>query len=265
MTSGGRLMAAYSSLYVIALYAPLVFIAIFAFNEGSMIAFPLQGFTLHWFAQVFVAPGLLDALWNSVQVALVASVTSTLLGMCAAKAVSRPRLPGRAVFIGLIGLPLLVPGIVVGISLLVVATGLELPLSLLTITFAHILLCTPFSMMILLPRFQGMDPNLEEASRDLGAGVFTTFRRIVLPLAAPGIVASLMLTFSVSLDEFVMAFFLAGTDSTLPVFIWSQLRFPGRLPGVLALSTLILAFSFLIVLIAEKLRRMDVSISSKGA
>lgn len=255
MRSGGRLLAAYSLLYVAALYAPILFIALFAFNAGTTIAFPLQGFTLQWFAEVFSAAPLLDALGNSLRVALVASVTSTLLGTLAAKAVSRPSLPGRTVFLGLLGLPLLVPGIVVGISLLIVATGAGLSLSLSTIAFAHILFCTPFAMMIMLPRFEGMDASLEEASRDLGEGPFMTFRRVVLPIAAPGILSSLLLTFSVSLDEFVLAFFLAGTDNTLPIFIWSQLRFPNRLPGVLALSTLILAFSFLLVLVAEKLRR----------
>jgi len=156
----------------------------------------------------------------------------------------------------LIGLPLLVPGIVEGISLLIVASSVGVPLSLATITFAHVLFCTPFAMMIMLPRFQGIDPSLEEASRDLGEGPFRTFYRVVLPIAAPGIMSSLLLTFSVSMDEFVLAFFLAGTDSTLPIYIWSQLRFPNRLPGVLALSTLILAFSFMLVLVAERLRRI---------
>jgi spermidine/putrescine transport system permease protein len=259
MKSGGKILATYSTLYVAALYAPILFIAIFAFNAGTTIAFPLKGFTLQWFSQVFAVPALLEALWNSVRVAVVASLVSTFLGTLAAKAVSRPSLPGRTVFLGLIGLPLLVPGIVVGISLLIVATGFGLTLSLSTIAFAHILFCTPFAMMIMLPRFEGMDPSLEEASRDLGEGPFMTFRRVVLPIAAPGILSSLLLTFSVSLDEFVLAFFLAGTDNTLPIFIWSQLRFPNKLPGVLALSTLILAFSFLLVLLAEKLRRTGAS------
>lgn len=258
------MLAAYSALYVAALYAPILFIAIFAFNAGTTIAFPLKGFTLQWFSQVFAAPALLEALWNSVRVALVASLVSTLLGTLAAKAVSRPNLPGRTIFLGLIGLPLLVPGIVVGISLLIVATGFGLTLSLSTIAFAHILFCTPFAMMIMLPRFEGMDPSLEEASRDLGEGPFMTFRRVVLPIAAPGIMSSLLLTFSVSLDEFVLAFFLAGTDSTLPIFIWSQLRFPNRLPGVLALSTLILAFSFSLILVAERLRRAGASATADG-
>ncbi len=239
-----------------ALYAPIFFMVLFAFDAGTTVSFPLRGFSLRWFEQLFTAPALLEALWNSVRVAVVTSIVSTTLGTLAAKAVSRPSLPGRAVFLALIGLPLLVPGIVEGISLLIVASSVGVPLSLATITFAHVLFCTPFAMMIMLPRFQGIDPSLEEASRDLGEGPFRTFYRVVLPIAAPGIMSSLLLTFSVSMDEFVLAFFLAGTDSTLPIYIWSQLRFPNRLPGVLALSTLILAFSFMLVLVAERLRRI---------
>lgn len=256
MSSSLKLLGGYSFLYLAVLYAPIGFIVLFAFNAGTAVAFPIRGFTLEWFSMVFATSALLEALWNSVRVALVASVVSTTLGTLAAKAVSRPHLPGRPLFIGLIALPLLVPGIVVGISLLMVVSGLGVSLSLWTIVFAHILFCTPFAMMIMLPRFQGMDPSIEEASRDLGEGPFATFRRVVLPIAAPGILSSLLLTFSVSLDEFVLAFFLAGTDNTLPIFIWSQLRFPNRLPSVLALSALILAFSFVIILCAEKLRRM---------
>lgn len=254
-----RLLGGYSALYVVALYAPILFMVLFAFDSGTTVSFPLRGFSLKWFSQLFTAPALLEALWNSVKVALVASLVSTTLGTLAAKAVSRPSLPGRTVFLSLIGLPLLVPGIVVGISLLIVASNIGLTLSLSTIIFAHILFCTPFAMMIMLPRFQGMDPSLEEASRDLGEGPLMTFYRVVMPIAAPGILSSLLLTFSVSLDEFVLAFFLAGTDSTLPIFIWSQLRFPNRLPGVLALSTLILAFSFTLVFVAEKVRRIGTS------
>jgi spermidine/putrescine transport system permease protein len=110
-------------------------------------------------------------------------------------------------------------------------------------------------MLVMIPRFEGFDRNLEEASRDLGEGHFMTFMRVVLPLAAPGLLASLMLTFTVSLDEFVLAFFLAGSETTLPIYIWSQLRFPNKLPGVLALATCILAFSSLLVIAAELIRR----------
>lgn len=245
----------YASLYLAILYAPILFLALFAFNASVTPAFPLKGFTTEWFSQMAASEPLRAALWNSVKVASSVAVISTALGALAAKALARPNLPGRALIAGALALPLVVPGIVIGIALLILASSLGAPLSLNTIRVAHVLFCTPFAMLVMLPRFEGFDASLEEASRDLGEGLVMTFFRVVLPLAAPGLLASLLLTFTVSLDEFVLAFFLAGDETTLPLFIFSQLRFPNRLPSVLALSACILAFSFVLVSVAEWLRR----------
>jgi spermidine/putrescine transport system permease protein len=133
--------------------------------------------------------------------------------------------------------------------------GLGIDLSLFTIGVGHVLLCLPFSMLVLVARLEGFDRSLEEASLDLGESGWTTFWRVTFPLALPGIVSSLLLSFTVSLDEFVIAFFLGGDDATLPLFIWSQLRFPNKLPGVLALGSCILAFSFIMVIVADMVRR----------
>ncbi len=254
----------YVLLYLAILYAPILFLAVFAFNASVTPAFPLQGFTTQWFTQMAESQPLVDALWNSIKVALSVSLISTLLGGLAAKAIARKRLPGRAVIAGFLGLPLIVPAVVIGIALLILLSTLGIPLSLNAIRLAHILFCIPFAMLVILPRFEAFDPSLEEASRDLGEGLFMTFVRVVAPLAAPAIVASLLLTFTVSLDEFMLAFFLAGNETTLPLFIWSQLRFPSRLPSVLALSTCILMFSFVLVGVAEWLRRLGVRNESEG-
>ena len=120
------------------------------------------------------------------------------------------------------------------------------------------LLCLPFSTLVLVSRLEGFDRSLEEPSLDLGESAWRTFWRITVPLALPGIVASLLLSFTISFDEFVLAFFLAGNEATLPMFIFSQLRFPNKLPGVLALGSLILLFSFVAVALSEWLRRRDV-------
>lgn len=255
MNLATRVWAGYAALYIASLYAPVLFLVLFAFNDSTTIAFPLSGFTTQWFAAMADSPGLVEALGNSLKVSASVAVVSTALGTLAAKAMSRPALPGRSALLGILTLPLLVPGIVMGIALLIVMGAIGMELSLVTIAIAHVVYCTPFAILIMLPRFEGFDRNLEEASRDLGEGLFFTFLRVVLPLAAPGIVASLLLTFTVSLDEFVLTFFLAGNDTTLPLYIWSQLRFPGKLPGVLALSTCILVFSFVLVNLAEWVRR----------
>ena len=256
MSRKSYLWAGYTVLYIAALYAPVAFLIIFAFNDSTAIAFPLSGFTTRWFSVMANSPGLIDALVNSLKVSSVVAVISTVLGTIAAKALSRAALPGRPALMGMLTLPLLIPGIVMGIALLIVAGAIGLQLSLVTIAIAHVVYTTPFAILIMLPRFEGFDRNLEEASRDLGEGLFFTFIRVVLPLAAPGIVSSLLLTFTVSLDEFVLTFFLAGNETTLPLYIWSQLRFPGKLPGVLALSVCILCFSFFLVTLAEWVRRL---------
>lgn len=249
------LWGGYTALYIAALYAPVAFLIIFAFNDSTAIAFPLSGFTTRWFSAMAGSPGLVEALGNSLKVSSSAAVISTVLGTLAAKALSRTALPGRPALTGILTLPLLIPGIVMGIALLIVSGTVGLQLSLVTIGIAHVVYTTPFAILIMLPRFEGFDRNLEEVSLDLGEGLFFTFVRVVLPLAAPGIVSSLLLTFTVSLDEFVLTFFLAGNETTLPLYIWSQLRFPGKLPGVLALSTCILCFSFVLVTLAEWVRR----------
>jgi len=250
-----RIWQGYSLLFVLGLYLPALFVVLFAFVDGTTVSFPIKGYTARWFAEMAASTQLLEALQNSVSVALSAAMVSTAVGALAAKALVRARLPGRPLFTGLLSLPLVIPGIVIGISLLILATSAGIEPSLATIRGAHILYCIPFAMLVMIPRFDGFDRSLEEASQDLGEGHFMTFMRVTLPLAAPGLLASFLLTFTVSLDEFVLAFFLAGSESTLPIYIWSQLRFPAKLPGVLALATCILVFSSVLVVIAELLRR----------
>ncbi|MDP5359390.1 MAG: ABC transporter permease subunit, partial [Paracoccaceae bacterium] len=122
----------------------------------------------------------------------------------------------------------------------------------------HLIICLPFAIATLLPRFEGFDRSMEEASADLGENGWWTFWRVTFPMVAPGIVASLLLTFTISFDEFIMTFFLSGTDTTLPIYIWTQLRFPREFPAILALSTIILALSFVLVFVALWIGRLGV-------
>jgi spermidine/putrescine transport system permease protein len=159
---------------------------------------------------------------------------------------------------------MVVPLIIMGVALLILVTRLGFNLSLYTIAMAHVLISVPFAMATLMSRFEGFDPSMEEASSDLGASSWSTFWRVTLPMVAPGIIASFLLCFTISFDEFIMAFFLGGTDPTLPIFIWGQLRFPQRLPGVLALGSLILIISFVLVFFALWLRRWGVEDTQSG-
>jgi spermidine/putrescine transport system permease protein len=256
----------YAIFFVVFLYGPVLLLPMFSFNDSIYVALPLKEFTTRWYVEMANNPALIAALQNSLKVGVSVAIISTALGLLAAKAVTRYRLPGRGPVVGMIMVPLVVPSIILGVALLVVLRKVfDVPLSLWTIGAGHVLICTPFSMLVLMSRLEGFDKSLEEASLDLGESAWSTFWRVTFPLALPGIVSSLLLTFTESLDEFVIAFFLAGNDSTLPLFIWSQLRFPNKLPGVLALGSCILLLSIVIVIVAEMIRRRGVQSSKPTA
>ncbi|MEM8824972.1 MAG: ABC transporter permease [Pseudomonadota bacterium] len=250
------MLRAYVIAFLIFLYAPIALLPVFAFNDGTVIAFPLDGFTARWFGAMASNPELRGALLNSLFVAVTSSVLAVLLGLAAARANIRYRFPGKAAAMGLIMIPLVLPEIIVATSLLVVVVRfLDLSLSLWTVIAAHTLICTPFAIAILNASFQALDPAIEEAAIDLGETRASTFRLITLPLVAPGIVAALLICFTISLDEFIIAFFLTGSDPTLPVYIWSLLRFPRELPTIMALGTVLVIVSILILTLAEWNRR----------
>ena len=248
-------LAVYTVAFLAFLYAPVALLPMFAFNDSQIVAFPLQGFTLEWFEVLLVQDQLHTALRNSLLVAVATSLVSTTLGICAARASARYSFPAKRGIMGLIMIPLVLPEIIVGVSLLVVILQLGMELSLWSIVLGHVLICTPFAVIILTTAFNNLDRSLEEAAFDLGEDRWTTFRLISLPLVMPGVIASLLLTFTISLDEFIIAFFLAGTEATLPVYIWGQLRFPGRLPSVMALGTILLLASLALLVVAAYFRR----------
>ncbi len=250
-----RTRKAYVVLYLLFLYLPIAFIPLFAFHDSVYISFPWRGFTLEWFARLADAEGLLNALENSLIVAVIASVWSTASATLAALAVVRMRFPGRQAISLALLLPIALPTVVIGVALLSAFSLSGVPLSLGTVALAHCLFCTPFAYGVMLSQFQGLSADLEQASMDLGEPPVRTFFRITLPLAWPGICSSLMLTFTVSFDEFILAFFLSSNSPTLPVYMWSQMRFPDKLPLVLALATLVILFSILAVVGSQLLRR----------
>lgn len=244
----------YAICYLAFLYVPVLFLPLFSFNDSVFIAFPLSGFTAQWYRQMLADGAMLHALGNSLTVGSVTAIFSTVLALLAAKALTRYRVPGRGGLLAFTSLPLFIPDIVLGISLLILLNAVNIPLSLLSVIAGHCLICVPFAITVLMSRLDGFDRNLEEASLDLGENGWMTFRRVTFPLALPGIVSSLLLTFIVSFDEFLIAYFLAGNEATLPIYIWGQLRFPYKLPAVLALGALILVASTLFVVLAEWLR-----------
>jgi spermidine/putrescine transport system permease protein len=195
------------------------------------------------------------AVGNTLIVATTAAVLATACGTLIAYAAARRRGRLAGTIAALARLPLLIPGVIIGIALLILVNLVGIGPSLTAIVFGHTAICLPISVTIMRSRFANVPPSLEEAAMDLGADEWTMFRRVVLPLALPAVISSFLLTFITSFDEFIAAFFLTGSDTTLPVFIWSQLRFPRELPTVMALGSLILAVSIAVVAAAEIIRR----------
>ncbi|MEM6634851.1 MAG: ABC transporter permease [Pseudomonadota bacterium] len=251
-----RWLGVYAVAYLLFLYAPILLLPLFAFNASTIIAFPLQGFTTEWFVDLTTVSALHDAVKNSLLIALVTAVLSTVLGICAARAGARYSFPAKSPIMGFIMVPLVLPEIIVGVSLLVLLIQiLGVSLSSLTVILGHVLICTPFSVSILNTSFQSLDPALEEAAVDLGETPWSSFRLIVLPLVTPGLISSFLIAFTISFDEFIIAFFLSGVEPTLPVYIWGQLRFPQQLPVIMALGTILVGFSILLLTVAEIFRR----------
>src|SRR5258706_12186794 len=255
---GGGGLAIYAVLYLAFLYVPVLLLPLFSFNDSAFIAFPLSGFTTKWYAAMAADEDMRAALGNTLKVGAAASLISTILGLLTAKVLARG-IPGAAFFAGFASLPLFIPDIVLGIALLMLVTSLDIPLSLQSVIVGHVAICLPFAVAVLLSRFEGFDVALEEASRDLGETGWMTFWRVTFPLVLPGIVASLLLTFIVSFDDFLIALFLCGTDTTLPVYIWGELRFPYKLPNVLDVASTILIASSALIALAEWVRRKGVS------
>lgn len=247
----------YMIMFVLFLYAPTLLLPLFAFNDSTIIAFPLSGFTLDWFALLWQEDGLQSAAGNSLIIAAASSIMATTLAMLASSASVRHSFPGKGPIMGIIMVPMFLPEIIIGVSLLTILVLAGMPLSVYTIMLGHTLICIPFCIAILRSSFQHLDPSMEEASLDLGESPAVTFRRITLPLILPGVISSLLISFTISLDEFVIAFFLSGTEPTLPVYIWSQLRFPKKIPSIMALGTVLLVLSVLLLSLSELVKRRN--------
>ncbi len=250
---------------VVFLYAPIAILAVFSFNDGD-VAFPLQGFTLHWYRDALTNPTLLGALERSLIVASASSVIAVALGVLAAVALKRRRFAGKPVVSALVFSPLVVPYLVFGISLLVIFTavdrlltetmGLYIGLGLHAVVVGHVVVSLPYTVLTIMPLLERLSRSLDEAARDLGAGPWQTFRRVTAPLLAPAIVSSFLIAFTLSFDEYAIASFLAGTQPTWPVYLFAQLRIPSRLPQLVAVSSVVLAASVVLVISAEVGRRV---------
>lgn len=246
----------YFALIVVFLYLPIALLIVFSFNDSPVLVFPLKGFTIKWYQQLLEARELLKAVLNSLILGLVSSLIATILGTMAAIGIVRFNFRGKGIFMGIASLPLVIPYVVLGVSLLVLLDTTGIPLSLWTVGLGHVVINVPFVMLVVAARLTGFDTNLEEAAMDLGATYWMTLARVTLPIAMPALVAAFLMSFTTSFDEFALAFFLIGNETTLPIYLYSQLRFPSRLPLVVTLAAVVMVASIGVILFSEWLRRV---------
>ena len=247
-----RLLAAHSLLVYVFLYAPIAVLVIFSFNAARQTAV-WDGFTLDWYRRLAEDARLLRAVRNSLLVAAATTLVSTVVGTLAALALARYRTRVVGATRTLLLLPVILPEVVLGAALLTFFSAVEMRLSLATVVIAHVVFCVSYVAVVVRARLAGLDPALEEAARDLGAGPFETFRRVTLPLILPGVAASALLVFTLSIDDYVVTSFVAGVGATtLPLHIYSMLKV-GVTPEVNAVSTLLLAGTVVLIAAAHRL------------
>ena len=240
---------------IVFLYAPIAILLLFSFNNSVLPTFPLSGFTLTWYRQFVHDSELIGALETSAIVAVLSSIGAVVLGTLASIALARRRFHGKAAVSALLLSPLVIPYVVFGISLLLLFHTVGVQRSILTVVIGHIVISLPYTILVLVPRLQQIDVSLEEAAYDLGAGRFRTFRAIVFPLILPALVSAFLIALTTSFDEYAVASFVIGTRITFPIYLYAALRFPSRLPEVIAVAVVVMTVSLLVVIGAEIGRR----------
>ncbi len=246
------ILLAYTVLVYLFLYAPVLVMALYSFNRDPRNAV-WKGFTLEWYARLLQDSEIQRALLNSLQVGLIATMAATVLGTMAALALTRYRFRMQGALSGLVFLPMVVPEVVMGTSLLAFLAAIGWKLSLSTIIVAHIAFCVSYVTITVRARLAGMDFRLEEAAADLGAGPWDTFRLVTLPRILPGVISGALLCLTISIDDFVVTFFTQGIGSgTLPIRIYSMVK-TGITPEINAVSTLMLLATFSLMLLYGRL------------
>ena len=242
-----RGLSAWTAVFFIFLYLPIVVLIFYSFNANRMVM-NWGGFGIDWYIKAFNNADIQKAVWNSLVVATVATGVATAIATIGALVLARGgNFHGKTVSLGLITLPLMVPEIVTAVAVLIFFSAIGMNLGLGNVIIAHITFCIPFAFMPIRARLEGMDTNLEQAARDLYASEWETFRFVTMPLLMPGIVAGAMLSFVISMDDFIITLMVGGAGSTtLPVYIYSMIR-RGLTPEINAVSTMLLLASIAIV------------------
>ncbi len=257
--NGKRLLALFFAGFLVFLYLPTILLIIFSFNSSTVVAFPLESFTTGFYEAAWKDPEIRGSLVASLKVAAGTAVVATVIAVLVSYALARRNVRFKSGVSALVLLPLVVPTVVLGVSLLVLFRPsdpiLPIPLGLWAVLIGHIVIALPFCVLLLLPRIASIDERLEEAAHDLGASGLTTFRRVILPLIVPALLASLIVAFVVSIDEVVVASFLVQDQATYPVYLYSGLRLSGQTSLLMPVATVMIVVSTILILAAELIRR----------
>jgi spermidine/putrescine transport system permease protein len=249
-------LGAFVGAVLLFLYLPVVVLIVFSFNDNIVTTLPLRGFTLGWYGKLFANSDMMAAIGNSFYVATFATILTLLIGVPAAFALDRAEFPGKAVFRRIVVLPLALPGIITGISMLNMFRVLGFNLSLETVILGHATALMAIVLTQVYARLQRFNRRLEEASNDLGARPWQTFLFVTLPNIRSAIIGSALLAFTLSFDEIPVTFFLTGRDNTLPMYIYSTLR-RGITPEINAIGTIIIVASLALILLSAWLLREE--------
>ena len=229
-------------LSLIFMVAPLVLVVLFSFGTSSLMTFPIQGVTLSWYDALLSRPDFWSALENSAIVTVSVGIFATLIGTAAAMVIAKMRPKQSAVSFFLFGLPMMMPPLVLALALLSLFSVIGLRLSLVTVVLAHLTFTMPFVILIVTARLRDFDYAMIDSARDLGASPLKTFFTVTFPLIRPTLFGAALIAMALSLDDFVIPFFLIGGGNTLPTLVWGMLR-TGLNPSINALGTLILLFT----------------------
>ncbi len=249
----------YSVLAILFLFLPIIMIILFSFNSAFTGVFPLQGVTLHWYREALKKKILWDALQNSIYIASLTSLLAGLLGTMAAFGLTRHNFRLKGILTTFLTIPMSLPTLLIGVSLLSFWAFLDVPRSLNTVIVGHAVYCVPYVVLVVVSRLENFDRSIEEAALDLGATPFQTFRHITFPLIRSSIIGAMLLVFALSFDMFVITFFNIGAQSTLPMVIWSMMR-RGISPALNALAVLIFIPSVTMLLIANRFTEISFEI-----
>jgi spermidine/putrescine transport system permease protein len=233
------------------IYLPIIILIVFSFNQERINAV-WTGFTLEWYIRLFSDADLIASLYNSLVVGLSSTLIATILGTMAAVGMHKYRFPGKKLFDAVLYLPIVIPEIVMAVALLTFYVFIQLTLGLISVVIAHITFNIAFVFVIVKARLAGLELHLEQAAADLGATPWQTFRHVTLPLITPGVMSGALLAFTISWDDFMIAFFTAGVGgTTLPMKVYSMIKF-GVSPEINAISTITILFTMVLILLAVR-------------